>query len=163
MFSALVLVLSEVAMAAPATAENWKGKLDPQKYQLGALAGLGIVNSDVGFSLLGTVARKILDEGFVPDISDTAWIEIAVGPIFMEGDTVFFYSTHLRWDFMKDEQWTFYSLVGLSGQIRDTPVGNDFMMFPRVAAGALLKINPTVALRGELSHELVNIGAVLSF
>lgn len=142
-----------VLAASPARAEeNWKGKPESANYTVGALAGMNISAGNVGFGLMGTGARKILENGFVPDINNPAWIELEIGPIFGAPFNLF-YSTHLRWDFGLNDQWTFYALGGLAGF-----TGVQFELFPRFAAGAMMTLSQGIKVRAELGHEFIGAG-----
>ncbi|MCM2323222.1 MAG: hypothetical protein NDJ90_08160 [Oligoflexia bacterium] len=139
-------------------AEDWKGKGEDAQFGVGLLSGLAIVDSTAGFSILVTGSHQAIPEGFIPDINDAVWMELTLGPTLLSGSNAFFYSTHLRWDFIKDAQWKFYTLAGLAGFITDSELGNSFEIFPRMAAGAFWKVSDVFHLRGELSHELIGVG-----
>ncbi len=139
-------------------AEDWKGQPPSQEFTLGGLFGLGIVDSSGGASVLGSVAKKILNQGFVPDINNQVYVEAEVGPLFTSGTTVFFYSGHLRWDFQKDDLWTFYALGGLAGDVTGAKLGDHWELYPRVGVGALWNIGMNWSVRGEVSHELIAVG-----
>lgn len=125
----------------------------------GFLMGLGIIDTSAGFALLGTISQKAVPDGFIPDINDSASIEFQGGPVFMSGATPFMYSAHLRWDFHKDEKWSFYSLGGLGGNI----TGDRFALHPRFGAGAIAAVHNFFSLRGEVSHELIGVGMTFFF
>jgi hypothetical protein len=148
------------AASASGTAEAWKGKSDGAEVHLGAIAGLGIIDFNPGFVLLGTASKKIVQSGFVPDITNSVSIETQMGPIFVDGTALFSYSLHLRWDFEKDERWIFYALGGAGGYITGSGYagGNSFMLFPRLGIGTLLRVNDLLEIRGEVSHELIAAG-----
>lgn len=169
------LFSSAVAMAAPKTkapatlssiepgtesAEDFKGKDEPSEFGLGALAGMGILDNHVGFALLGAASKKIVHRGFISDITNSVSIEVEMGPLFVSGGTAFQYSGHLRWDFEKDAQWTFYALGGLGGDITGASLGDRFELFPRFGIGAMWKIGQNFNLRAELSHEFIGLGII---
>ena len=150
-------------MVEATPAEDWKGPADSSVVQLGALAGLGVLDAQSGFALLGTAAGKILKNGFIPNINNSAWIEAEVGPLFTQGEVALQYSLHLRWDFQKDAHWTFYALGGVGGDFTGQDLGSRFIMLPRFAAGAFYKFNELFLVRGEISHELTAVGVTFPF
>lgn len=162
-----LLLSSQLAMAAggaipaviPVAPEDWKGEADTNTYRLGALAGLGIIDSTAGFALLGTASRKIVTRGFSPEINNSVWLELQAGPLFISGGTAFAYSTHLRWDFHRTNEWTYYALGGLSGHITGEALGSRFLLFPRFGLGLLKELTANMAIRAELSHEFITAGA----
>jgi hypothetical protein len=152
------------ALAAPAlgTVEDWKGKVDPSDLSLGALAGMGILDSSAGFALLGTLSKKIDYDGWVPDIANSVSLEAEAGPLWVSGATAFQYSLHLRADFQRDADWTFYALGGLGGNVTPRVLGDRFILFPRFGIGAFYNVAGTsIAIRGEVSHELIAAGVHL--
>jgi hypothetical protein len=152
-----VLFASSIARADIATAD-FKGKDDTSEFGVGALAGMGILDNHAGFALLPTLAKKIVNRGFVPDITNNVWIEVEAGPLFVSGGTAFTYSAHLRWNFDKDAQWTLYALGGLGGDVTGASLGDRFELYPRFALGAILRVAPNISLRGEISHEFIGLG-----
>ncbi|MFL5813675.1 MAG: hypothetical protein ACJ763_08865 [Bdellovibrionia bacterium] len=159
----------QVIQSAPAggtavsSSEDWKGKPEASEWAFSALTGLGIVNATPGFAIMGAAARKILDQGFVPDINNSVWIETELGPVFAKGSAAFQFSGHLRWDFVRNEDWTFYALGGFGGSVTGQKLGDKFEFYPRFGAGALWKIFADFNVRGEVSHELVVLGAQFEF
>src|SRR5690349_16359031 len=95
--------------------EPWKGKPYDFKFNLSVMAGAGIIGSQVGFGLNGLVAFKIDHDGFLDDINDQVFLELSGGPVFMQGSTLGAWSAHLRWDFHKNETWSFYAIGGFGG------------------------------------------------
>ena len=159
----VAFLLTQSSFAAPVSVEEWKGKSDPAAFHLGVLAGMGVIDSQAGFAVLGTASHKILSRGFVPEINDSVSIETELGPLFVSSTTVFMYSLHLRWDFQKDDLWTIYALGGFSGDITGSDLGSRFILFPRFGLGALCQVHPLVAIRGELSRELIAAGVAFNF
>jgi hypothetical protein len=161
----LVIGMTSSALAAPAavqsSGEDWKGLPDNSIVSLGGLGGLGIVGSSVGFALLGTAGVKIIKHGFVPDINDSVTLETELGPLFLSGMTLFDYALHLRWDFQKDDTWTFFALGGFAGDISGSSVGNQF--FPSFGVGTFFRVNDLIQIRGEISHEHVAAGVTVPF
>lgn len=139
--------------------EDFKGPLESPEYHFGVMTGLGVLNSKAGWVLLPTISKKIVHQGFVPDISNQVFIEITAGPIFVLGSSAFVYSTHLRWDFKKDEQWTLYAVGGLGGHVTGVSLGSQWVLMPRFAGGVFLKLSSMVKLRIEASHEWIALGA----
>ena len=136
----------------------WKGNPEPSHFSLGGLAGLGIVDSTGGFSLIPTASTKISDHGFIGDINDSVSLEAAFGPLFSAGATVLFYSAHLRWDFQYDRNWIFYALGGVGGFNMPDSLGGKFELFPRFGVGFMYDFHLPVLLRFELSHEVIALG-----
>ncbi len=153
------LLIACLAIQTPAFAEDWKGEPDGIGFDFGGLVGLGIVDSSSGVATIGTLSRKIISKGFVPDISNSVSVEGQFGPIFIPQHTAWFYSAHLRWDFNKSPAWTFYGLGGFGGNIMSSRVE----IFPRLGAGAIWKVDQLVWLRGEVSHELTAVGVTIPF
>lgn len=144
-------------------AEDWKGKPEAANWNLTVLTGLALIDATPGFGLMGAAARKIIDRGFVPDINNSVWIEVEMGPVFAKGSTSFMFSGHLRWDFVKDDSWTFYALGGLGGLNASQALGDNFELYPRFGIGALWNIFADFTLRAEISHELMAVGAQFDF
>jgi hypothetical protein len=161
------VIQSRPANVTPVTSvtsgEDWKGASEKSDWSAAALMGLGIVNATPGFAIMGAVARKIVDRGFVPDINDSVWIEAELGPVIAKGSAAFQFSGHLRWDFVQNEDWTFYALGGFGGSSTGEKLGDKFEFYPRFGAGALWKIFADFNVRGEVSHELVVLGAQFEF
>jgi hypothetical protein len=153
----LILVLLALS-SANAFAEDWKGPTNPNTFDFSALAGLGIFDSKAGFALVGAAAYKIQPEGFIPEISDEALIELEAGPLFLSGGTAFVWSSHLRWDFNKDPELSFYAIGGLGGLASGSDLGSAFRVFPRFGVGTIWNASAQVTVRGEVSHELVVAG-----
>lgn len=158
--SRVTSVPKQAVPVATNTGEDWKQTNLPPLYHFGALTGLGIIDSYGGLALLGTASMTVVDHGFIPEVSDSIAAEIEMGPVFVASHTAFWYSAHMRWDFRKDSDWTFYALGGLAGN--DTPegMGGHFEIWPRVGLGTIWKITPTVSMRAELSHEFTGLGVV---
>lgn len=155
--------VASVAEAASGSHESWKGPSDGAEVHFGALTGLGIIDFNPGFVLLGTASKKIVKNGFVPDdITNSVSIETALGPLFVASTAIFSYSLHLRWDFEKNQTWTFYALGGAGGYIAGDSFGsNNFMLFPRFGLGTFFRVNDLLLIRGEVSHELIAAGVTI--
>lgn len=146
-----------------AQAEDWKGKPSSSEMSFGALTGVGISNYTTGFAVLGTFSKKIVKAGFIPDLNNSVSIEFGAGPVLMSG-TPWLYSASLRWDFIKDSDWTLFSVGGVGGAIQIgslNPPG--FFLAPRFGVGAFYRVSETVLLRGDVSHDLIAAGINLPF
>jgi len=137
---------------------DWKTPGLPPLYNFGAMSGLGVIDSYGGVTFLGTASLTVLDRGFIPDISNSVATEIEAGPMITSGHGAFWYSLHMRWDFQKDNDWTFYALAGLAGNGTPSSLGGHFEIWPRFGAGAIYKLTSFVSIRGEISHEFTGIG-----
>jgi hypothetical protein len=147
----------------PVFAEDWKGTPEPSEMSFGALTGLGIVDGEAAYALIGTASKKIVHHGFIPDINDSVSIEGQFGPMFFSGATAWSYSAHLRWDFRKDAMWTLFAMGGVSGNIISKNSVTDFEIMPRFGVGAFWKMTDQVLLRGEVAHNLIGVGVNLPF
>lgn len=146
-----------------AAAEDWKGEPYLSQVMLSALSGLALIDNHTTFTILGAAAKKILDRGFVKGINDSVWGEAEIGPAFYGGSAGLVYSVHLRWDFNKDPNWTFYALAGFSGNVLPMNLGGRNEFFPRFGLGALFHLVENLSIRAELSHELMVAGAQFEF
>ncbi len=79
--------------------------------------------------------------------------------MFIAGGTGLQWSGHLRWDFNKDEDWTFYGLGGIGGAVRSPTTE----FYPRFGIGTIWYLWETIALRAELSHEFMGAGINVAF
>lgn len=147
----------------PGSDADWKTPGLPPLYNFGGMTGLGVIDSYGGFTILGTASLTVLDRGFIPDISNSVATEIEAGPMITSGHGAFWYSLHMRWDFQKDNSWTFYAIAGLAGNGTPSSLGGHFEIWPRFGAGAIYKITSFVSLRGEVSHEFTGIGISVPF
>jgi len=152
--ASLVLITAGAASAAPAKSSDFKGASPSGELTVGALAGLSIIGTE-GFGLIGNVGKRIVERGFAPDVNNQVYIEGQFGPVFgLAGTTGWHYSAHLRWDFPKDDQFTFYGLGGVGGSI----VASTFRLHPRFGVGGFFYFDSYLAIRAELSHELIGAG-----
>ena len=117
--------------------------------------GSELSTAQVVFEILGFAAKKIVERGFVPDINDSVWIELQLGPVITSGFTFISYSLHLRWDFAYNSLWTFYALAGDGGNIAPSSLGNRFESYFRFGMGAIYTFSPNLNLRFEASHESI--------
>ena len=141
--------------------EEFKGGPAPQFMDFSAMMGLGIIDSSSAFTLVGTASRKIVDRGFVSDINNQVFVELALGPAFFKGNTAFVFSTHLRWDFERDARLRLFAVGGLAGNATGANAGNRWTIAPRFGVGALYPISDALSLRGELSHEWIVAGVAI--
>jgi hypothetical protein len=151
---------NQVVPMSASTGEDWKQTTLPPLYHLGVLTGLGVVDSYGGFALLGTASMTVIDHGLIPEVSDSVAAELELGPVFTSGYTAFWYSAHMRWDFRKDSDWSFYALAGLAGNDTPEALGGHFEIWPRIGLGSIWKISSNVSMRAELSHEFTGVGVV---
>lgn len=154
--------VGSLAESPKSEADPWKGKSGPADWSFGAQLGLGVLNSAPGFALVATGGYRILRDGFVPDINDSAFAELQMGPLFVSGTVALLFSAHLRWDFTRDEQWTFYGLGGLGGFAAPVSLGSASALYPRFGIGAIWKIHPIFGMRAEISHEMTTVGGVFT-
>lgn len=161
--SSLILGLVFFGASMARAQEDWKGKPDQTEFSTSLLTGVGLVDSKAGLSVIGAISRKLVEPGFAPDINNGVSIELEAGPVFLSGGASIFYSTHLRWDFRKTDDWGLYALGGLGGFTENSKVGNPFEFFPRFGIGTLWRLEDHFSLRAELSHELTAVGIHFAF
>lgn len=154
--------VGSLAETPKSEADPWKGKSGPADWSFGAQLGLGVLNSTPGFALVATGGYRILRDGFIPDVNDSAFVELQMGPLFVSGTLALLFSAHLRWDFARDEQWTFYGLGGLGGFGAPVSLGSASALYPRFGVGAIWKIHPLFGMRAEISHEMTTVGGVFT-
>jgi hypothetical protein len=153
-----LLLVTTFAFAA----EDWKGTVDQSQLDFGGMVGLGNMGGATGFGVVGTVSKKIINQGFVPDMNNSASVEIQIGPVFLPTHTPFFYSGLLRWDFKKDENIGFYAIGGIGGFTAGSAFGTSATIFPRFGVGVMWDVfKGPILVRGELSHELIAVGIVV--
>lgn len=155
----LGLVLGWVATVQ---AEDWKGQPETSKWTAGAVTGLGIIGNNSGFTFLGTVSKKIIKNGFVTGINDSVSIEGMLGPVAFIFPQGWIYSIHLRWDFIKDDQWTLFTVGGVGGNVVSSTT-TLFLLAPRFGIGSFFKLQETVYLRADVSHDLLGLGVNFRF
>lgn len=142
--------------------EDYKSVHPENNFTFGASTGMGIVDTHAGFALIGNVAAKVVKDGFIPDIVNPVFLEVEFGPTFVSGATFWQYSTHLRWDFVKDAKWTLFALGGLGGNFGSNRYGDRVALYPRFGVGAFYALD-TMDLRFEFSHEMMTVGASVPF
>jgi len=152
------------ALAEPygAGPEDWKGLLSTHEWSFAAMPGLGVINSTGGFTLQGALAKRILEQGFAPEINNQVFIEVQAGPFFSSPGSAFLFSTHLRWDFTLNSDWSFYALGGLGGNVTSASFGNQWQLLPRFGTGSVLNLERQtrlpIGIRAELSREFIVVG-----
>jgi hypothetical protein len=142
--------------------EDYKSVHPENDFTFGASGGMGLVDTHAGFALIGNIAAKVVKDGFIPDIVNPVFLEAELGPTFVSGATFWMYSTHLRWDFVKDTKWTLFALGGFGGNFGSNRYGDRVALYPRFGVGAFYALD-TIDLRFEFSHELITVGASLPF
>ncbi len=144
------------------SAEDWKGVTNPSAFGFSGLGGIGVLDDyRPGFALIGAVHERLVDRGFVPDINNSVYIEAELGPVFAAGNTAWFYSLHLRWDFTLNPDWTFYALGGVAGSDQGSGLGNHTVFYPRIGGGAVYNVAQDFGIRFEISHELIVAGVLV--
>jgi len=168
----MVLLISSVALAsvdAPYGAghEDWKWPLSDHQWTAAIIPGLGVINQSAGFTFQGAIARKILHQGFAPDVNNQVFVEFQGGPFTHSQGSAFLFSTHLRWDFTLNGDWSFYALGGFGGNSTSEGLGKQFQLLPRFGVGAVLDIERQthlpLGIRAEVSRELIGIGLQSKF
>jgi len=159
LFLFLSTVCVSIATGSVAQAEDWKGAPEESVLSIGGLAGVGLSGQSSAFTVLGTASKKIVNHGFVPDITNSVSVEGIFGPAFWSGGTALAYGLHLRWDFEKDKNWTLYAVGGLGGNA----LSGRGELFPRFGVGAFYKMSGPLNARFELSHELIAVGVNVPF
>ena len=155
--AAVVLgAVSPIAALATEAEEEWKGRAPAGKATLGALMGVGL-ESGGHFALMGAAAWMVDEDGFIPEITDQAYIETEMGAGFGKNSR-FLYSVHMRWDFVRNRQWTPFVIAGLSGGS-----GGDFTLAPRFGIGSFWQVSEGWTVRGEISRDLILAGVSFGF
>ena len=142
--------------------EFWKGAPPRSDIHLGVLTGLGIIDSELGWSLIGSAAPRLFDRGFVPDINNEVFIELQFGLLFSSGTSVFL-ASHLRWDFHRDSRWALFGLGGFSLISTSTDLGSRSRFSPRFGVGVIRMIAARIGVRAEITHNTVLVGSNFYF
>lgn len=148
-----------LASSVSAYAEDWKGEPEKSELSVGGLAGMGIIDGTMGLALYGTISKKIIKHGFVPDISDSVSVELLGGPVILPGSTAFGYGATIRWDFYKDSQWTPYAFGGVGGNL----LNSRFELLPRFGVGIFCNLAQFFRLRAEVGADLIAAGVNFLF
>lgn len=162
LLSAVSSVSAAPSAANISSGEDYKSVHPTNNFTFGAAAGFGLIDTHAGFSALGSVAAKIVKDGFVPEIVNPVFLEIQFGPVFASGESFWMYSTHLRWDFVKDRDWTLFAIGGFSGNIANNKYGDRVTLAPRFGVGAFYSLD-TMDLRFDFSREVITAGISLPF
>lgn len=149
--------------AVSAFASDFQGPENKEKIMVGLSTGIGMIDPKVGIPLVFNTSTRLLDKGWLEDVSDQVFLEFMAGPTFYGGNAPFQWGMHARWDFRRDSVWTYFATGGLGGQITGPETGDRFAIFPRFGIGALKKLREEFSLRADLSHEWILIGAVFGF
>lgn len=142
--------------------EDYKSYTPGNRFTFGFNGGFGLVDTSGGFLLAGNIATKLVDDGFVPEIVNPVFLELQFGPLFTSGVTIWTYSTHLRWDFVKDESWTLFAIGGLGGNWMSNKLGDRFALHPRFGVGFFYAFEK-FDFRADFSHESITGGVSLPF
>lgn len=151
-----------VEAVAASTGEDYKSVHPNNSFTGGISAGFGLVDTHGGFTLIGNLAAKVVQDGFIPDIVNPVFLEAEFGPVYVSGATFWMYSTHLRWDFVKDARWTLFALGGFGGNFGANRYGDRMALHPRFGVGAFYALD-TIDMRFEFSHEVITVGASVPF
>lgn len=143
--------------------DDWKGPQRNMLWSASVMTGLGILDSTAALPLVFTGAHAFKPEGFIPDVNDSFSGELLLGPLFQSGSNSFLYSLHGRWDFIKDQNWTFFGLGGLGGAFTGKDHGDSFRVYPRFGVGLFYFLTEQLAIRSEVSHELIGLGVAFHF
>jgi hypothetical protein len=145
-------------------AEIWKGPSPKEVFTVGGVTGVGIVDGFAGFTLLGQGAIRILSRGFIGgEINDQVFAEVQFGPVFAGGTTFWLYGAHLRWDFNRDEDVTFFATAGLGGTIAGRTMLNQVEFYPHLGLGLFWHFANNISLRAEISHAIMGLGVSFGF
>jgi hypothetical protein len=154
-----IIACSTTLLWSTARAEDWKGTPRERSWTAGVVTGLAVVDGIYGWGLQGQASRKIVNKGFAEDINNQVWIELGLGPVVVSGGSGWNYTIHLRWEFHRDETYTFFAIGGLAG----TVVGANGRLFPRFGIGGFYHVVDNLAIRAEIGHEQLVAGVTFSF
>ena len=140
--------------------EEWKGKSPSQHYSAGFLGGVSVNGaSNFGGVFVGHLGLLLVERGFIGgEINDQVVVEVEAGPELFSRVTALGVSTHLRWDFHRNEDFTVYGLGGVSFHV--APGFNQ--IHPRFGAGAIWHFE-WFGVRAEFSERWFLGGAHFSF
>ena len=146
---------SVIAPASP----TWKGPLPSTVFQLGVSAGMGFVVDDVGGTLQGRASFRIVEEGFIPDVSDQVFLEGLFGYMRIPNFNSLQYGVHLRWDFHATPDWTVFAIGGLGGSIVLYNARNTlWILRPRFGIGVFYHLIRNARLRADLASDFITLG-----
>lgn len=163
-----LIIFAQLGFSSHSNAqEPWKGYSVVPPFEFGVLTGANLYGSDLNWSVLGTLAYQIAQEGWVDDVNERVWIEAQLGPAFFSNgansQTGLQYSTHLRWDFTYNEYWTFYGLGGLGGFVLPSYLGSSLTVHPRFGVGVEYQTKTALMFRGEFSQNFMGVGVAFHF
>lgn len=150
------------ASSAVVTGEDWKGPRSTHDWDFSFSSGLGLLSGNAGVPIVFSGAKKVVHEGFVPDINNQVFIEAQTGPLFIKSETVWLWSAHLRWDFEQDERFRYFAVAGLGGNFVPKALGGRSEFFPRVGLGMFYSLTPELKARVDVSHEWITAGVTLA-
>jgi hypothetical protein len=160
----LLLLSSVSGNVAFAVMEDFKGPAPTHEFVGSFMTGFGLIDTNGGVPIVGSLSKKILNEGWLSDVTDQVFFEVSIAPIFLAGTSAFMYSTHLRWDFVRNDQWTYYALGGLAGNDTGRSLGDRFAIHPRFGLGAFFRPERSaITWRAEVSHEWIIGGVAFPF
>lgn len=142
--------------------EDYQTYVPDHRFTLGVSGGFGLVDTSGGFALIGHAATRIAKDGFIPDIVNPVFLEVGFGPLFTSGTTVWMYSLHMRWDFVKNSNWTWFAIGGFGGNITNEEFGDRVAFHPRFGVGAFYETE-FLTYRADFSHELITVGVSYPF
>ncbi|HRK01862.1 MAG TPA: outer membrane beta-barrel protein [Oligoflexia bacterium] len=153
--------------ASNSDSDAFKGRPRTNEHELGAGLGLNYF-SDFGFQ--ARYAYRAMPEGFIEGVNDAFLIEGGVGMTFYgrvksENVTGVHFFAAGRWDFTKDELWTFFGTLGLGYNATSIDTGDvkGGGIFPVVGVGALYEINSDWAVRADFSYHFLGLGMAYRF
>jgi hypothetical protein len=151
-------------VSSPSTpAPAWQGAAPEDDFQVGFLTGLALIEPHYGFGVLGHVAKRVVKDGWLADVSDAVYLEGTMGTVFVKSQHPFVYSLALRWDFQYNESWNLYALGGVGGQVSGPELGDRSLIFLRTGLGAFYSLRDNMKLRVEVSHEWISTGLTFGF
>lgn len=154
--------LSLVGFSTANATELWKSHKPDYRYTFGFAGGMGLIDTRAGLSVIGNAGVQILPNGFIPDIVNPVSVETQFGPMLAGSETFWMYSTHLRWDFVMNSEWTFFAVGGLGGNFFNNRYGDRVAIHPRFGAGAFYDVGYFL-IRSEISHEWILTGLTYPF
>lgn len=149
-------IIALLLTASPALAsKSFKGTQPSPDLTAGVVTGLGILGYGAGLPFHLTLSKRFAPAGFIEDINNSGHIEIEAGPSLGSFTSIYF-AAHLRWDFVKDDLLTFYGTGGVASNV----LLSTLWFSPRFSVGLFYRLAKTVALRAQVSHDLVGGGVI---
>lgn len=163
LFFVLLFVLSFCTNSLRAE-EPWFGTPPEYRFNVGLSVGTGEFNGTYGPAVLVTGATRLIEQGFAPrSINNQVFLELQLGPLFVNGETALLAGAHLRWDFILDINWTFFAVGGMGTLVGGSGLGSPFHIYPRFGIGAMASLLPELVARAEISHEYQILGLMFKF